>query len=81
MKTEYHLEIYEPDDNSTVAASYQSDVPFGALHVGEIIHGASMNLGAEKKSVKITDIQHIFWEIPNSHTAHKICVSTKLLKK
>ncbi|MBC3380425.1 hypothetical protein H8I69_15010 [Serratia fonticola] len=80
MKTEYHLEVYEPDDSSCVAASYQSNTPFGSLKVGEAIHGGSMNLSDQNRTVRITDIQHIFWQIENSHTAHKICVFTELLK-
>jgi hypothetical protein len=80
MKTEYHLEIYEPNDSSCVAASYQSDVPFMSMRVGDAIHGGSMNLSDTNKSVRITDIQHIIWEIKGSHTAHKICVFTEPLK-
>lgn len=79
MKTEYHLEIYEPGDNSCVAASYQGNTPFATLCVGDSIHGGSMNLSDTHKSVRVTNIQHIFWEIEGSHTAHKICVSTELI--
>ncbi|MFZ8766355.1 hypothetical protein LCE44_27340 [Vibrio harveyi] len=81
MKTEYHLEIYEPDDSACVAASYQSDSPFMTPNVGDAIHGGSMNLSDTNKTVRVADIQHIFWEIENSHTAHKICVYTKPLNK
>lgn len=81
MKTEYHLEIYEPDDSRCVAASYQSDTPFATLSIGDAIHGGSMNLSNTNKSVRVKDIQHIFWEIEGSHTAHKICVFTEPLKE
>ncbi|HED1422515.1 TPA: hypothetical protein R4S64_004603 [Kluyvera georgiana] len=78
MKTKYILEIYEPEDDSCVAGLYESDNAFGALHVGQEINGLSLNLAESQKSVKITKIEHIFWEVPDSHTTHKICVSTKL---
>lgn len=80
MKTEYHLEIYEPDDSSCVAASYQSNTPFSTLNIGDAIHGGSMNLSDTNKTVRVKDIQHIFWEIKDSHVAHKICVFTENLK-
>lgn len=79
MKTEYHLEIYEPDDSRCIAASYQSATPFATLSIGDAIHGGSMNLSDKNKSVRVKDIQHIFWEIAGSHTAHKICVFTELI--
>lgn len=81
MKTEYHLEIYEPDDSRCVAALYQSDMPFSTLSIGDVIHGGSMNLSNTNKSVRVKNIQHIFWEIEGSHTAHKICVFTETLKE
>lgn len=80
MKTEYHLEIYEPNDSSCVAASYQSDSPFATLSIGDAIHGGSMNLSDVNKTVRVKDIQHILWEIEGSHTAHKICVFTEHLE-
>ena len=80
MKTEYHLEIYEPDDSSCVAASYQSETPFTALNVGDAIHGGSMNHSETNKTVRVKDIQHIFWEVEGSHTAHKLCVFTEQLE-
>jgi putative methionine-R-sulfoxide reductase with GAF domain len=79
VKIEYHLEIYEPNDSSCVAAAYQGSTPFMSLRVGDAIHGGSMNNSDTHKSVRIKDIQHIFWEIEGSHTAHKICVFTEPL--
>ncbi|MEB7889190.1 hypothetical protein NGK36_07745 [Hafnia alvei] len=81
MKTQYYLEIYEPEDSSCVAGYFESDTPFGALNIGEQINGASLNNTEEKKHLRIKDIQHIFWEIEGSHLAHKICVYTEILKR
>ena len=78
MKTEYHLEIYEPGDNSCVAASYQSNTPLATLCVGDTIHGGLLNLSDSQKNLRVISIQHILWTIEGSHTAHKVCVSTEL---
>ena len=43
MKTQYLLEIYEPDMSDCVAGHYESDTPFGALCVGDEISGMSLN--------------------------------------
>jgi len=80
MKTEYHLEIYEADDSSCVAASYQSNTPFQTLNIGDAIHGGSMNLSETNKTVRVKDVQHILWEIEDSHTAHKVCVFTEAVE-
>lgn len=77
MKTQYILEIYDPEDSSCVAGLFESSRPFGALNVGDEINGNSLNHSESLKKVKITKIEHIFWEIENSHLTHKICVSTQ----
>ena len=79
MKTEYHIEIYEVNDSSCVAAAYQSDTPFMAPNIGDAIHGGSMNLSNTNKTVRVSDIQHIIWEIEGSHIGHKLCIFTKSL--
>ena len=79
MKIEYHIEIYEVNDSSCVAASYQSATPFMAINIGDIIHGGSMNLSNTNKTVRVSDIKHIIWEIEHSHIGHKLCVFTELL--
>lgn len=81
MKTEYHLEIYEPDDNGCVAASWTSPAPFMAISVGDVIHGGCLNLSSSHKSLRVTLISHIVWEIENSHIAHKVCLYTELFQQ
>ena len=78
MKTKYHIEIYEPDDSSCVLASFQSDTPFGAMNIGDAINGSTLNLNGARQYLRITDIEHILWEITGSHISHKICVYTEL---
>lgn len=77
MNTKYIMEIYDPEDSSCVAALYESSTPFGALNVGDEISGHSLSFSDSLKNVKITKIQHILFEIENSHLTHKICVSTQ----
>ncbi len=78
IKTEYHVEIYEPNDSRCVAASYKSDSPFMAINVGDTVAGASLNLAENCQTLRIIEVQHIFWEIEGSHKAHKICLSTEV---
>lgn len=79
MRIEYHIEIYEVNDSSCVAASYQSETPFMGISVGDVIHGGSMNLSSINKTVRISNIQHIIWEIKDSHIGHKLCIFTEPL--
>ncbi|NAW91015.1 MULTISPECIES: hypothetical protein [unclassified Vibrio] len=78
MKTEYHIEIYEPNDDRCVAASYKSESPFMAINVGNTIAGASLNLAEVCQTLRVTEVEHIFWEIDGSHKAHKICLFTEI---
>ena len=79
MKTQYLLEIYEPDMSDCVAGYYENDTPFGALCVGDEISGMSLNLSERHKNLRIVKIQHNFWVIEGSHMSHKICVWSELL--
>ncbi|WP_172380896.1 hypothetical protein [Vibrio sp. Vb339] len=78
MKTAYYIEVYEPNDDRFVAASYQSESPFMAINVGDTIAGSSSNLAEVCQTLKVTGIEHIFWEIEGSHKAHKICLLTEV---
>lgn len=78
MKTEYHLEIYEPGDDKTVAAFYTNDMPFANMNVGDIIAGGSLNMSVERLNLRVVGIKHIIWKFEGQHLAHKICVSTEV---
>jgi len=74
MKTKYYLEIYDPEDEECIAGSFESETPFGALHVGEKIE--LLNYGNDV--FEITKIIHFFWDLPNGgQTSHKIGVFIK----
>lgn len=80
MRTVYSLEIYEPDDIGCVAGYYESNTPFHPFSIGDSIHGNSLNLSERKFSVRVKDVQHIFWEIKDSHLTQKVCIFTELQK-
>lgn len=77
MRTVYSLEIYEPEDSGCVAGYYESNTPFHPLNIGDAIHGNSLNLSDRKLSVRVKDVQHIFWEIKDSHLTQKVCIFTE----
>ena len=78
LETEYHLEIYPPNDTSYIIGNYCSKTPFLAMSVGDIIHPSSLNTTDEPETLVVKDIQHIIWEIENSHIGHKLCIYTEL---
>ncbi|MDI4657235.1 hypothetical protein [Xanthobacter autotrophicus] len=76
MKTKYHLEVYEPEDIRTVAFSVESETPFGAIAVGDLLwHGSLL----QSARLEVTKIEHLFWEGGGLNT-HKICIQTKATK-
>ncbi|EJB8414100.1 hypothetical protein [Vibrio navarrensis] len=79
MKMNYHLEIYEPEDPSCVAGYFESSSPFMTISVGDKISSHSLNQTDELKAVRVTKVEHILWEVENSHVAHKVCIYTELL--
>jgi len=81
MKTEYHLEIYPPNDISYIVAEYISNTPFASMNIGDIISATSLNRTDDAKTLVIKDVQHIVWEIKGSHNGHKLCIYTDLYKE
>lgn len=75
-QNEYHLEIYQPDDESCVAGSYTSDQPFMNISVGDTISPESMPNSPEPMLVRVTEINHIIFTTPNSGITHKVCMYT-----
>ncbi|MDU5780542.1 MAG: hypothetical protein E6Z83_07015 [Pantoea sp.] len=81
MKTQYHLEIYEPDMSDCVAGHFKSDAPFGALSVGDEINGIPLNTSSSHKNLRIITTKHMFCITEGSHMSHKICVRTDFSDK
>ena len=81
MRTEYYLEIYEPNDSRCIAGGYFSLTPFMAINVGDCIKGGTLNSSSNNKSLRVVALEHIIWNIEGSHTAHKLCIHTELWNK
>jgi hypothetical protein len=77
MPTKYTLEIYEPNDDSCVAAVYSSDTPFMSVAKGEYINTSLFNMSAPQGILEVVSVEHIFWVIEGSHQAQKTCIRTK----
>ena len=76
----YALEIYTPDDDSDMWVMYESNSPFGAMHVGDIIRPVAFddNVPREMRAA-ITRIEHSVWD-KGQGLNHKTCVYTTAIK-
>lgn len=77
LPVEYTLEIYEPDDDSCVAAVYKSDMPFMPLAKGDFINTSAFTMSDPQGILEVVSVEHIFWELENKHIAQKVCIRTK----
>jgi hypothetical protein len=66
---QYHLEIYEPG-SSDVLTVFKAEKPFWSIHAGDLI-----NLGG--KLLKVVSVEHMIWDVEDSHIGHKLCVFTE----
>ena len=78
LPIQYWMEIYPPNDTSYIIAEYFSSTPFASMNKGDIISASSLNQTDEAKTLIIKDIQHIIWEVDDSHIGHKLCIYTDL---
>lgn len=78
IKTNYILEIYEPGDDSCVAAHFESETPFVPLSKGEYINPGLFTMTDTRSTLEVVSIEHIFWEIDGSHQTQKVCIRTKI---
>jgi len=76
LPIQYCMEIYPPNDTSYIIAEYFSSMPFTSMNKGDIISATSLNRTDNAKTLIIKDIQHIIWEIKDSHIGHKLCIYT-----
>ena len=77
IPTEYILEIYEPDDDSCVAAAFKSDTPFMPASKGDYINTEGFTMSETKGILEVVSAEHLFWEIEGDHFTQKVCVRTK----
>jgi hypothetical protein len=76
LKTDYILEIYEPNDESCVAGIHYSSMPFMNFSKGDYINPMMLNQAIKPVAVQITSVEHLFWEAEGSHKTHKLCLRT-----
>ncbi len=77
LPTKYILEIYEPGDDSCVAAVFDSDTPFMPLAEGEFINTSSFTMSTPQGILQVVSVEHILWVIEGSHQTQKVCIRTK----
>ncbi|MGP1282700.1 MAG: hypothetical protein ACTS1X_06965 [Parasphingopyxis sp.] len=75
IPVQYHAEFYINSTLSDPIASFSASTPFGAMSVGDYVDGRSFaDAGHVARQLRITGLEHIFWEIENSHFGHKLMV-------
>ena len=78
LPVRHHLEIYESSWRNDPSVAWSSDNPFPALSTGDYFeHGTIEGWyapPAEGQRFQIIEIEHIFWEIGDSHIGHKLMV-------
>lgn len=74
----HHLEIYESSWQNDPSIAWSSDNPFPAFSTGDYFEHRTIegwhNPPNEGQRLQIIEIEHIFWEIKNSHIGHKIMI-------
>lgn len=80
LPTNYVLEIYEPEDDRTVAGVFDSNTPFMAISKGDYINTSIFPESSFPGLLQVTSVEHILFEIENSHQTHKVCLCTKKAK-
>lgn len=77
LPTQYTIEIYEPNDDSCVAAVYHSKTPFMPIAQGDFINTSMFNMSAPQGILEVASVEHIFWIIEGKHQTQKTCIRTK----
>ena len=81
LPTRYVLEIYEPEDDSCVAAFFNSHQPFMSLSKGDYINPGMFVMTETRDTLEVVSVEHILWEIEDSHVAQKVCIRTKIAEQ
>ena len=80
----YRLEVYESSWQNDPSVAWSSDNPFPALSTGEFFdHWAIEGWHTpptKGQRFRIMEIEHIFWEIEDSHIGHKLMVLLEITK-
>ena len=80
----YHIEVYENSFTNDPSWAAESITPFPTLSKGDGFNHSSLaefgwsNPPNKNQEFRVKDIEHIFWQIENSHLGHKLMVSLEL---
>lgn len=87
MKTlpiEYHFEVYESTFVNDPSISWSASTPFPTLSIGDFFeHGAYdrwYETPQKGQRFQVKEIEHIFWEISDSHIGHKLMVCLEIVQ-
>ena len=78
LPVQYHLEVYESSWKNDPSVAWSSDGPFPALSMGDYFEHRTIESWhappTEGQRFQVMEIEHIFWEIRDSHIGHKLMV-------
>ncbi|HML23137.1 MAG TPA: hypothetical protein PKD09_15900 [Aggregatilinea sp.] len=77
----YHLEIYEPDSQRAIAASFASSMPFQRIGVGDVINPMSCNDDSfPPVYLRVVNVEHVILQ-NGDHIDHKVLIFTEGLRE
>lgn len=76
VKSQFQLEVYEPDDNGTVVGCWPIEAPIN-MAVGDVINTAALQPDAVARRLRVVQIEHALWP-RDGLLAHKLMVFTAL---
>lgn len=81
----YHLEVYESSWQNDPSVAWSSDNPFPALSTGDYFEHSTIEgwhaPPTEDQRFRIMEIEHIFWEIGDSHIGYKLMILLEITNK
>ena len=78
LPVQYHLEVYESSWKNAPSVAWSSENPFPALSTGDYFEHRTIegwyDPPRENQRFQVVEIEHIFWEIKDSHISHKLMI-------
>ncbi|OQC53595.1 MAG: hypothetical protein BWX54_02382 [Verrucomicrobia bacterium ADurb.Bin018] len=83
MPIQYRVEIYVDSFNDDPDASFESNMPFPAICVGDTMEPSTWPNAEHSgsKVAKVIAVRHLLWEIENSHIGHSLSVCVTIEDK
>ncbi len=78
----YKLEIYESKSVSRVWMDFDSDLPFQAIHVGDLINTSTWpNATSRQMALRVISVEYVIWADETGLAKHKLCVFTQEVER